>query len=180
MPSTSALRAFSFAALLFVPALATAQSRDAVQQGKPDAPRDPDTKKALQVPDYARWRSIASPAISPDGKWVAWSYTQVRRDEELHIKQADGNLDVVVSGGTRPSFSDDAQWVAYYVAPPTNTGGGGRGGRGGRGGAPTPPPTPSPTPAPAQGRGGDGAALQPRRVELMNLATQMKTSWEDV
>jgi len=180
MPSASALRAFSFAALVIAPALATAQSRDAVQQGKPDAPRvDPDTKKALQVADYARWRSIASPAISPDGKWVAWSYTQVRRDEELHIKQADGDIDVVVSGGTRPSFSDDAQWVAYYVAPPTNTGGG-RGGRGGRGGAPTPPTTPSPTPAPAQGRGGDGAAAQQRRVELVNLATQTKTSWEDV
>jgi len=169
------VRAFVFVVLFTKPLVVTAQNKDAVQQGRTDAPRvDPDNKKALQVADYARWRSIATPAISSDGKWVAWSYTQVRRDEELHIKQADGDREIVVNGGTRPTFSDDAQWVAYYVAPATTGRGGGRGGRGGA------PATPTPTPAPAAGRGGDGAAAAPpRRVELVNLATQMKTTWED-
>ena len=173
MRAPSALRAFSFATLLAAPALATAQTKGAVQQGKPDAPRvDPDARKTLSVADYARWRSISAPAISSDGKWVAWSYTQVRRDDELHVKQADGDRDIVVNGGTRPSFSDDANWVAYYVAPPTTGRGGGRGGRGGAPAAPATPPA---------ARGGDGAAANPpRRVELVNLASQVKTTWEDV
>ena len=124
MRAASALRGLSFAASLIAPTAASAQNKAAVQQGKPEATRvDPDNRKALQVADYARWRSIAAPAISSDGKWVAWSYTQVRRDEELHIKQADGaDREIVVDGGTRPSFSDDAQWIAYYVAPPTTAG----------------------------------------------------------
>jgi len=173
------VRAFVFVALFTKPFAVTAQNKSPIQQGKADAPRvDPDNKKALSVADYARWRSIATPAISSDGKWVAWSYTQVRRDEELHIKQADGDREIVVSGGSRPAFSDDAQWVAYYVAPATTGRGGGRGGRGGA--APAPAPAPA-NPAPTGGRGGDGAAAAPpRRVELVNLATQMKTTWEDV
>ena len=177
MRAASTLRSLSFAALVIAPTFAIAQNKSAVQQGKPDAARvDPDNRKALSVADYARWRSIASPAISSDGKWVAWSYTQVRRDEELHIKQVDGDREIVVDGGTRPSFSDDAQWVAYYVAPPAS--GGGRGGRGGRGAGAPAPTAPA---APTGGRGGDGAATAPpRRVELLNLATQAKTSWEDV
>jgi dipeptidyl aminopeptidase/acylaminoacyl peptidase len=181
MRAPSALRAVSLVALVVAPVLAIAQSNGAVQQGKPDAARvDPDNRKALPVADYARWRSITAPAISSDGKWVAWSYTQVRRDDELHIKQADGggDRDVVVSGGTRPSFSDDAQWIAYYVAPATTGRGAGRGGRGGAPGAPGAPATPATLPA---ARGGDAAAAAPpRRVELLNLATQMKTTWEDV
>jgi len=112
------VRAFVFVVLFTKPLVVTAQNKDAVQQGRADAPRvDPDNKKALQVADYARWRSIATPAISSDGKWVAWSYTQVRRDEELHIKQADGDREIVVNGGTRPTFSDDAQWVAVDLKP---------------------------------------------------------------
>src|SRR5678809_852333 len=113
--------ASSLVAVLTIPRLATAQANgNAQQQGRAlaNAKPDPDAKRSLQIADYARWRSIAAPVISPDGQWVAWSYTQVRRDDQLHVKQIDGDRDIVIDGGSRPTFSDDAKWVAYYVAPP--------------------------------------------------------------
>ncbi|HXT16417.1 MAG TPA: prolyl oligopeptidase family serine peptidase [Gemmatimonadaceae bacterium] len=142
------------------------QNTGARQQGSAVTPkRDPDTKKALPVADYARWRTIATPVISSDGNWVAWSYAQVRRDDQLHVKQVDGNREIVVEGGTRPMFSDDARWVAYYVSPPAAPAG--RGGRGGRGGV-------------AGGPGATTPAAPARKAELVNLATGDKTTWDDV
>ncbi|HEY4129963.1 MAG TPA: hypothetical protein VGM50_05075, partial [Gemmatimonadaceae bacterium] len=143
-----------------------AQTKDVQQQGHNVAAKaDPDGKRALPVADYARWRTITTPTISPDGKWVAWVYTQVRHDDELHVRQADSDKETVIDGGSRPRFSDDGQWVAYFVAPPTASAAGR--GRGGRGGA-------------AAGRGVDAnAGPQTRRAELMNLATGTKATWDD-
>ena len=179
MRAAFALRRFALASSVVVafafPRLVAAQANGGTQQqgrALPNAKADPDAKRALQIADYARWRSIQAPAISSDGQWVAWSYTQVRRDDQLHVKQIDSDREFVVEGGSRPTFSDDAQWVAYYVAPLAAPAG--RGGRGGRGGG-----APAATPAPA-GRGGpDGGAPTTRRVEVMNLATGDKTGWDD-
>jgi dipeptidyl aminopeptidase/acylaminoacyl peptidase len=179
MRAVLALRNLAFASPLVVafafPGFVAAQANGSTQQqGRvvSNAKTDPDAKRALQIADYARWRSIAAPAISSDGQWVAWSYTQVRRDDQLHVKQVDSDREFVVEGGSRPTFSDDARWVAYYVAPLAAPAG--RGGRGGRGG-----PAPAATPAPA-GRGGpDGGTPATRRVEVMNLATGDKTGWDD-
>ena len=127
--------------------------------------------------------TIATPVISSDGKWVAWSYTQVRRDEELHIKQptAIASLSLAAELG-RPSPTTHSGSPTTWRRRPQDV-------AGAEDAAARPPPTPAPlppTPAPAPatppgGRGGDGAAANPpRRVELVNLATQMKTTWEDV
>lgn len=147
-------------------ALSAQQKGGVRQQGSARALKhDPDTRKTLSIADYARWRTIATPTISSDGKWVAWSYEQVRRDDQLHIKQVDGDHEFVVEGGSRPAFSDDAQWVAFYVTLPAS----GRAGRGARGGS-----TSAPT-----GRGGADADATPmRRAELLNLATGERTTWE--
>ena len=124
MRAVLALRNLAFASPLVVafafPGFVAAQANGSTQQqGRvvSNAKTDPDAKRALQIADYARWRSIAAPAISSDGQWVAWSYTQVRRDDQLHVKQVDSDREFVVEGGSRPTFSDDARWVAYYVAP---------------------------------------------------------------
>jgi dipeptidyl aminopeptidase/acylaminoacyl peptidase len=175
MRVASALRSHSLALTLALltatPPLAAAQASRGIQQqghAAAAATADPDVRKALSIADYARWRSIATPVISPDGQWVAWVYTQVRRDDQLHVRQVDGTRDIVVEGGTRPLFSDDGRWVAYYVSPPAPAAG--RGGRAeGRGGAAAPAVT---------GRG-NAALSTTRRVELMNLATGEKTSWDD-
>jgi hypothetical protein len=154
-------------------------------------------RKPLQIPDYARWRAIATPVISSDGKWVSYVYTQLRHDDQLHVQLVDGGKDYVVEGASRPVFSDDSKWVAYTVVPllSAGRGGGGRGGaagggRGGRGGgapAPVPAPVPAPAPTPAPTPGAPPGAPPPatpaapiRRGELINLETGVKVGWDGI
>ncbi|MEX2610988.1 MAG: prolyl oligopeptidase family serine peptidase [Gemmatimonadota bacterium] len=107
--------------------------------------------RALPIADYARWRSIASPALSADGAWVAWSYTQLRRDDDLRIRHVESGREHVVPRGSRPAFSDDGRWVAYLVAPPF---------------------------AEVEKLEEDRKPV-PRRAELMDLETGDQVGWED-
>ena len=163
-----ALRLPFAAAFLVVPVLAAAQTKGtAATRPHSEAPsaRIASGPRALPIADYARWRTIQSPAIGADGRWVAWVYTQVRRDDQLHVKLADGDREYSVDGGSRPVFSDDARWVAYYVAP-LLAGSEFRGGAGRSG-------------SPGAGRAFDFASAPRRRVELLNLASGERVSWED-
>ena len=130
-------------------------------------------KKALTVEDYTRWRSINSPEISGDGKWVAYvlqltNTATADAKPVLHILNLETNADVEVANGTGPTFSSDSRWIAYTID--SGAGRGGRGGRAGGGGAgatapggvdapATPPPTApgaAPGAVPAPGQGGTG------------------------
>ncbi|MBZ5497216.1 MAG: prolyl oligopeptidase family serine peptidase [Acidobacteriia bacterium] len=80
-------------------------------------------------------------------------------------------------GGGGPQFSDDSRWIAYFVYPPERTGAAGARGTAGRGAAP----------ATSGGRGGAQsttgaapAAAPTRLLELLNLASGEKTSWDNV
>ena len=71
MRAVLALRNLAFASPLVVafafPGFVAAQANGSTQQqGRvvSNAKTDPDAKRALQIADYARWRSIAAPAIS--------------------------------------------------------------------------------------------------------------------
>jgi len=108
--------------------------------------------KALPIADYARWRSIQSPTISADGQWVAWSYTQLRRDDVLHVRRVGESADRVIERASRPIFSGDGRWIAYSVAPPFKD---------------------------VEKLEKDKKPV-PRKAELMNLATGEKVSWDDV
>src|SRR3954463_6391455 len=104
----------TLATLALVVAIApTLTAQTPVQAGGPRAATA--TKRALSIPDYARWRSITAPSISTNGAWVAFVYTQLRRDDQLHVKQVDGDKEYVVERASRPVISDDAKWVAYAV-----------------------------------------------------------------
>jgi len=106
----------------------------------------------LPIADYARWRSISAPTLSADGRWVAWTYTQTRRDDVLHVKQLDGDREHVIERASRAVFSDDGAWVAYSVAPPI---------------------------AEVDRAQRDGKPVV-RRAELLNLATGEKHAWDNV
>ena len=136
-------------------------------------------KKILTIQDYGRWRSIASAAVSDDGNWASWIYQLREGDGTLNVKQLDGDKLYTISigaepsggrggGGGGPQFSDDSRWVAYYVNPPYRAGA-----ARGRGGAP---------PAPGGQGGAQGAPAAPpaRRLELLNLASGDKMSWDNV
>ena len=151
-------------------------------------------RKAMTVDDYAKWRDIASRAISGDGRWVAYvlqltNTIPAEAKPVLHLLNLETNLEVTVNDASDPVFSSDSKWIAYQVDPGAAQRA--RAARTGSGGAlstqPAAPPTISPVPAPAEapgqgqtGRGAAPAAIPPRRVELRNLETGAARSWQDI
>jgi dipeptidyl aminopeptidase/acylaminoacyl peptidase len=107
---------------------------------------------ALPIADYARWRGTSGATISADGEWTAWSYTQVRRDDVLHVRHIESGREHVVERGSRPVFSNDGRRVAYNVALPI---------------------------AEIDKLEKDSKPV-PRRAELLDLETGEKVGWDDV
>jgi len=155
-------------------------------------------KKAMTVDDYAKWRDIASRAISGDGRWVAYVLQLINTipaeaTPVLHLLNLETHVEVTVNDASDPVFSSDSKWIAYQVDPGAAQRA--RAARTGSGGAPSTqpaaPPATSPVPAPAEppgtqqgqgqtGRGAAPAAIPPRRVELRNLETGAVRSWQDI
>ena len=157
-------------------------------------------KKALAVEDYAKWRSIESPLISGDGKWVAYvlqltNTIPAEAKPVLHLLNLETNAEVTVADAFDGAFSLDSKWIAYQVDPGAAQRA--KASRAGSGSTPaadssTPPATPpATTPTPAQvgttgsqpgqaGRAGATPPIPPRRVELRNLATGAVRSWQDI
>ena len=75
-------------------------------------------KRALEIADYAQWRTISGSQISHDGRWVAWTYSRVRGDDALHVKALDSDVSHEIASASAASFSDDGRWVAYFISPP--------------------------------------------------------------
>ncbi|MEO7041117.1 MAG: prolyl oligopeptidase family serine peptidase [Gemmatimonadaceae bacterium] len=148
----------------------------------------PDGKKILTLADYGPWKRITSAAISDNGAWMTYTFTPNDGDDTLFVKSLDREQIYTEPTGTvptgrgargapggggggaggAPQFSDNSQWMAYFVNPPAAAKG-----RGGRGTAPG-------------RRGGNGdTALKAdsaanrdtntaRHLELLNLATGAK------
>ena len=75
-------------------------------------------KRALEIADYAQWRSISGSTISDDGRWVAWSYSRIRGDDTLHVEALDSDAAHVIASASGAEFSDDGAWVAYFISLP--------------------------------------------------------------
>jgi dipeptidyl aminopeptidase/acylaminoacyl peptidase len=110
------------------------------------------TGRALDLPDYARWRSLQGTTLSADGQWAAWTYVQLRRDDALHVRHIGSGREHVIERGSRPVFSEDGRWVAYAV---------------------------SPTVREIEKLEADKKPVL-RRAELMNLETGEKVGWDNV
>lgn len=141
--------------LVVATALSAQNTRGVTQAGgtSPAATRDPGTKRAMTVADYARWRSIGSVAISDDGAWATYSYQQRWVDDTLYLKSLATNTEQKVPRAGRAQFSDDSKWVAYFVVEPVK---------------------------PNDRSGGDEPRNGPARLELRNLATGTTTGWDNV
>src|SRR5690242_10269128 len=78
------------AGLLFLvaAALPAQQTRNASNTAvaTPPAPVRADNKRAMNVADYGKWRSIRDVAISDDGAWAVYGYQQRRVDDTLFVK----------------------------------------------------------------------------------------------
>jgi dienelactone hydrolase len=114
------------------------------------------TKRAMTVADYGKWRTIRDVAISDDGVWASYGYQQRRVDDTLHVKTLATNAEQKVPRASRAQFSDDSKWVAYYVAEPVK-------------------------PDAVEAAAPDApAGNAPARMELRNLATGVTTGWDNV
>ena len=171
----------ALAAALLHPAPASAQRGGSAE---PAAHKTaPDGKKILTLADYGPWKRITAAAISDNGAWMTYTFTPNDGDDTLFVRALDhdqlytmptGAAEVGgrggrggFGGGGSVQFSDNSQWIAYFVNPPggaangrgRGAGNGGRGGRGGRG-------------AGASRAGDNGASVGVvRHLELLNLAT---------
>jgi dipeptidyl aminopeptidase/acylaminoacyl peptidase len=166
----------------FIVAKGQSVATESSAAAKVSSAKAPGERKVLQLEDFARWNRITSPALSPDGKWMTFTYSPNEGGQTiLHVKAVDGTTDYTASvgnaagggraggppggrggggAGNAPSFTGDSRWAAYMVTPEAR-GGGGRGGAG-------------------RGRGGQGAASQETpavaHLELLNLASGEKVT----
>ena len=160
--------ALALASVLLIPTplLTQQDAHGAVPQGS--ATTDPGTKRVLGLADIGRWKRINGVALTPDGKWMTYTYAPNEGDDTLFVRQLDGSALYTIPVGSGAQFSDDSRYVGYFVSPSTS---GGRAGRGGAGGG-------------GRGRGGQGSAPAAassgtRRFELLDLASGQKAPIEN-
>lgn len=140
---------FALALALVLPPVGIAQSNSGTvtPQGAAKA-ADPGAKKVLGLADIGRWKRIGNTALSPDGKWLTYTFTPNEGDDTLFVRNLDTDKLYTIPGGSGAQIADDSRHVGYMVTPPSGRGGrggrGGAGGGGGRGGAPGAPAADAP------------------------------------
>jgi len=77
--------------------------------------QEQDSLRAMQIEDYARWRSIVSVSISDDGNWMTYGYRTHRSDDTLYVKSLQSDAEYEIPRGSEPAFSDDSRWVAFSL-----------------------------------------------------------------
>ena len=78
----------------------TAGASSGTSARKPEA-------KVLRLEDFAQWNRITSPALSPDGKWMTFTYSPNEGGQTvLHVKALDGDKDYTASRRQRPLAVD--------------------------------------------------------------------------
>ena len=166
------------------------------------------TKKALTIDDYTKWRSINSPEISGDGKWVTYGCSSTNMPTAdtkpvLHLLNLETNQDVEVANATRRGVfgwtrSGSRTRSIRAAAAADAAVGAGAGGARHRlrprlvpqhrrraTGSTDPQAAPAPHRPAGQdgasaGRGGTTPPTAASRVELRNLATGAMQSWQDI
>lgn len=97
----------------FVPGLVLGLFACAIGLAAPAAPR------ALTHSDFDSWRSIATPQLSRDGKWLAYSFMPQDGDGDLVVREvATGREHRVPVGAIPPPTSAPAEENANPEAPP--------------------------------------------------------------
>lgn len=74
-------------------------------------------KKVLSLSDYEKWSRITRASISPDGNWVAHGLLPNGGDETLYLQDIRTDSISEIKYANNPSFSDNSQWVLYYINP---------------------------------------------------------------
>ncbi len=83
----------------------------------PIAAQDASEKRPLTIADYQLWRTVSGSQISNDGRWVSWTYSRVRSDDELHVHSLDTGVTHTVPNASDADFSEDGAWAAFFISP---------------------------------------------------------------
>ncbi len=104
MPSPSLARFPAAAAPLLLAALLAGAPLSAAAQ--------------LPVPtpdDFGAFETLLAPALSPDGRWLAYRIRRVDETEELRLRPVDGDTLHVHAWGGAAVFSPDSRWAAWSI-----------------------------------------------------------------
>ncbi len=74
-------------------------------------------KPSLDNSVYDIWKSISSPSISEDGKWITYIINPQQGDGWLYLYDTTTGIKDSVSKGTHAVFSVDSKFVAYETIP---------------------------------------------------------------
>jgi dipeptidyl aminopeptidase/acylaminoacyl peptidase len=77
--------------------------------------------KPLTLEDYGQWSRITEVALSPDGRWMTYSYAPNDGDARFFIRdlnQLDAAPADTMVNGSGPAFSPDSRWLAFLTSPP--------------------------------------------------------------
>ena len=99
------------AMLLFVAGVVAQQPHPSTTDAKTKAP----AKRAIRPEDYGAWESLGLAALSPDGRWLAYSIARPDGEGELRLRMLATQATEAVPHGARPQFSKDGKWLAYTI-----------------------------------------------------------------
>jgi hypothetical protein len=66
--------------------------------------------------DYGKWESLGAAALSPDGRWLAYTVTRVDEHTEIRLRRLDRDTTIVVSQASAPVFTANSRWLAYTIS----------------------------------------------------------------
>jgi dipeptidyl aminopeptidase/acylaminoacyl peptidase len=73
------------------------------------------TTAPVTAADYGRWETPGPAALSPDGRWLAYTVNRVDEENQLRVWSAAADSAIVLEYASGPSFSADGRWLAYAV-----------------------------------------------------------------
>ncbi len=102
------------AMLLFVAGVVAQQPHPSTTDAKTKAP----AKRAIRPEDYGAWELLGLAALSPDGRWLAYSIARPDGEGEMRLRMLATQATEAVPHGARPQFSKDGKWLAYTIGVP--------------------------------------------------------------
>lgn len=75
-------------------------------------------KKALTLEDYKQWSQITNTTISPNGKWMTYTYQPNKSDTAtFFVHEIEGDTVYSAQNAKTVNFSNDSKWLAFLVEP---------------------------------------------------------------
>src|SRR5512133_3588080 len=74
-------------------------------------------KKPLDSNSYDGWKTLGSPVVSDDGKWIAYTINPQQGDGWLYFYNTSTGQKDAVPTGTNLTCSPDDKYLVYQVLP---------------------------------------------------------------